>query len=98
MEDDAAHQLDVEERMPIVPLERLAHGGVRLEEDLLERLAVLDPLLELGGLAAQLVVRERLELGSSEPMYAACWARRLIRRPSPTRRTFSKEPRFWATD
>ena len=32
-------------------LEGLADRGVRLEEQLLERLAVLDPLLELGGLA-----------------------------------------------
>ena len=63
VEDDAGHELDVEGADADRPLERLAHGGIRLEEDLLERLAVLDALLELGGLAAQLVVRERLELG-----------------------------------
>ena len=63
VEDDAGHELDVEEAHADRPLERLAHGRIRLEEDLLERLAVLDALLELGGLAAQLVVRERLELG-----------------------------------
>ena len=63
VEDDAAHQLDVEQALPGLALARLADGGERLVEDLVERLAVLDPLLELGGLRAELVVRERLEVG-----------------------------------
>ena len=44
-------------------LERLADGRERLEEEVLERLAVLDALLELGGLALQLLVGELLEVG-----------------------------------
>ena len=50
-------------RCPTPRLTRLADGGERLEEHVLERLAVLEPLPELGRLAAQLVVRQRLELG-----------------------------------
>ena len=63
VEHDPAHQLDVEEPHADRAPERLAHRGVRLEDELLERLAVLDPLLELGGLAGELVVRELLEVG-----------------------------------
>src|SRR5579864_4351025 len=36
--------------------------------------------------------------GSSVPMYAACSASRLRRRPSPARRTFSREPSCWAIE
>ena len=67
VQDDPAHQLDVEEPDADRPLERLADGCVRLEDQLLERLAVLESLLELGGLAAQLVVRELLELRLERP-------------------------------
>ena len=63
MEDDRAHQLDVEGPLAEPALRSLAHGCEGLEEDLLERLAVLDALLELGRLAAQVVVRELLEVG-----------------------------------
>ena len=63
MQDDAAHQLHVEEADAHRALERLADRGERLEEDLVERLAVLEPLPELGRLAAELVVGELLELG-----------------------------------
>src|SRR5262245_41912876 len=63
VEDDAAHQLDVEEADADRAPERLADGGVRVEEEVLERLAVLEPLLELGGLAAELVVGQLLEVG-----------------------------------
>ena len=62
VQDDAAHQLHVEEADAHRALERLADRGERLEEDLVERLAVLEPLPELGGLAAELVVGELLEL------------------------------------
>src|SRR6266511_1439356 len=63
VERDPAHQLHVEEADADRALERLADGRVALEEELLERLAVLEPLLELGGLGGEFVVRERLELG-----------------------------------
>ncbi|MCE3287702.1 MAG: hypothetical protein K0S64_1308, partial [Gaiellaceae bacterium] len=67
VEDDAAHQLDIEETDADRPLERLANGGIRLEDQVLERLPVLDALLELGSLRAQLVVGELLELGLERP-------------------------------
>ena len=62
VEDDAAHHLHVED-----PLIRLAQAGLAdcgegLEEELLELLAVLEPLAELCRLAAQLVVGELGEL------------------------------------
>ncbi len=63
MEDDAAHHLDVEEVDAHLAAVRLTHGRVGLEQDLLEGLPVLDALLELRGLAAQLVVGQLLELG-----------------------------------
>ena len=49
--------------MPERALGRLADGGEGLEEQLVERLAVLEPLPELGRLAGELVVGERLEVG-----------------------------------
>jgi hypothetical protein len=63
VEDDAAHHLDVEEADVHRALERLADGCIGLEEQLLERLAVVDALLELCGLAAEVVVRNLLEVG-----------------------------------
>ena len=63
MEDDAAHHLDLEELDLPVAAEGLADRRVGLEEELLERLAVLDPLPELGALALELRVRQLLELG-----------------------------------
>ena len=51
VEDDAAHQLDVEHPLVGLPHARLADGGERLEEEILERLAVLQALPELGRLA-----------------------------------------------
>ncbi len=62
VEDDAAHHLDVEHPLLRFAPARLAHGGERLEEQLVERLAVLEPLAELCRLRPQLLVRERLEL------------------------------------
>ena len=62
VEDDAAHHLHVEHPLLRLAPARLAHGGEGLEDELVERLAVLVPLLELGRLRAQLVVGERLEL------------------------------------
>ena len=63
VEDDPAHELDVEEPHADRALEGLAHRRVGLEDQLLERLAVLEALLELRGLPAELVVRQLLEVG-----------------------------------
>ena len=63
VQDDAAHHLDVEHALLRLAPARLANGGERLEEELLERLAVLEPLPELGGLRRELVVRQLLEVG-----------------------------------
>ena len=62
VQDDAAHHLDVEDALVGLAQTRLAHGGERLEEELFELLAVLEPLPELDGLGAQLFVGELLEL------------------------------------
>ena len=50
VQDDPAHHLDVEDALVRLAHARLAHGGERLEEEVLERLAVLEPLAELDGL------------------------------------------------
>ena len=63
VEDDAAHQLDVEEAHADRALERLPDRRERLEEDVVEVLAVLDALLELDRLRGELVVGQLLELG-----------------------------------
>jgi hypothetical protein len=62
VQDDAAHQLHVEEAHAHCTLEGLSHGCKGLEDELVDRLAVLDPLLELGSLAGEVGVRELLEL------------------------------------
>src|SRR6266540_3470675 len=62
VEDDSAHQLDVEHPLARFAQARLPDGGERLEEQVLERLAVLQSLPELGRLGAQLLVGERLDL------------------------------------
>src|SRR4029077_7077909 len=108
VQDDAAHLLDVEEADAHRSLERLANRGEGLEDELVDRLAVLDPLLELDGLAGQLGVAPRLGPGLGRgpvggrfgawntawrvPRWAACSTSRLTRRPSPKRRTFSNDP------
>ena len=63
VQDDRAHHLDVEHPLLRLAPARLAHGRVRLEEQLVERLAVREPLAQARGRAAQLLVRERLEVG-----------------------------------
>ncbi len=60
---DPAHQLNVEQADTDRSLEGFPHRGERLEDEILERLPVLEPLLEIGGLPSELGVRERLELG-----------------------------------
>ena len=63
VEDDPAHQLHVEHALVGRALARLADGRERLEDELVEALAVLEPLPELGRLALELGVGELLELG-----------------------------------
>ena len=67
VEHDPAHQLDVEEPDAHRALERLSHGRERLEEHVLERGAVLEPLPELGRLRGELGVRQRLEVRLERP-------------------------------
>jgi hypothetical protein len=83
VEDDAAHQLDVEDALVGFALARLPDGREGLEDELVERLPVLEPLSELGGLRPELGVRERLELGLdardvrglvAEPLQTAAFA------------------------
>src|SRR5205823_2203892 len=62
VEDDPAHQLDVEDALAGRALPRLTHGCERLEDEVVERLAVLEPLPELGRLGLQLLVGKGLEL------------------------------------
>ena len=92
VQDDPAHHLDVEDALVGLAQARFAHGGERLEEDVLELLAVREPLAELDRLPAQLVVGELLEVGLQRRDVGACSARRFMRRPSPKRRAFSKDP------
>ena len=56
VEDDAAHQLDVEHPLVRLAEAGLANRGEGFEEQLLERLAVFEPLPELDGLVAKLLV------------------------------------------
>ena len=58
----AAHELDVEVPLAEDALAGLADRGERLGQQRLERLAVRVPLLEVGGLALQLVVAHRDEV------------------------------------
>ena len=63
VKDDSAHQLHVEHPLIRLADASLANGRERLEQDLVERLAVLDAKPEIGRLGAQVRVGERLELG-----------------------------------
>ena len=63
MEDDAAHQLHVEHALVGRALAGLAHGCERLEDEVVEALAVLEPLPELRRLALELGRGQLLELG-----------------------------------
>ena len=62
VQDDPAHHLDVEHPLLRLAPARLAHGGEGLEEEFVERLAVLQPLPQRGSRAAQLLVGELLEV------------------------------------
>ena len=63
VQDDPAHHLDVEDALIRLADARLANGRERLEQQLVERLAVVEPLPELGGLGTKLGVGKPLELG-----------------------------------
>jgi hypothetical protein len=73
VEDDPAHQLDVEHPLARRALSRLADGGERVEDELVERFSVLEPLPERGRQALQLGVGEllvlRLERGDLSGMH-----------------------------
>ena len=58
VEDDAAQDLDVEGSHAEGALGGLARDGERLEQEVVEQLAVLVALAELGRLGAQLLVAE----------------------------------------
>ena len=62
VEGGAAHELHVEVPQAERAAARLAHGGERLGQQVVERLAVRVALAQLDGLVAQLVVAERLEV------------------------------------
>ena len=62
MQHDAADQLHVEVAHPERAQCRLAHHRERLRQQLIERRAVLQTLLELVGLGAQRLVREGLDV------------------------------------
>ena len=62
MQHRRAHQLDVEVAQAQRALGGLAHDREGLGQEVVERLAVLDPLAELVGLGAELVVGQRGEL------------------------------------
>src|SRR5437868_5758098 len=67
VQDDAAHQLDVEQAHAHRALERLAHGRERLEDEVVEALAVLEPLPEVDRLRGKVGVGELLELRLERP-------------------------------
>src|SRR5205085_9851958 len=58
VEDDAAHQLDVEQADAQRALDGLPYSGEGVEEQLVEGLAVRVALAELRGLTRELPVRE----------------------------------------
>ena len=83
VEDDPAHQLHVEHALARRALAGLADGGERLEGEVVEALAVLEPLPELRRLALEVGRGEVLEVGLErrdvgglllEPLDAAAFA------------------------
>ncbi len=63
MDRDAAQDLDVEVPLADRPLGRLAHQGEGLDQQAVQRIPLLGAKLERMGLALQLGVAERLQLG-----------------------------------
>jgi hypothetical protein len=62
VEDHPAHQLDVVMAHAQEPAAALTHCGKGLDQDVVQRLPVVEPFAELDGLAPQLVVRQLLVL------------------------------------
>ena len=62
MQCGAAHELHVEVAQAQGSLGRLTHGGEGFRHELVKGLAVFDTLLELGGLALELLVVKRRDL------------------------------------
>ena len=62
MQCRAAHELHVEVTQAQRALGGLAHGGEGFRHQLVEGLAIVETLLELGGLALELLVIERCNL------------------------------------
>ena len=63
MQHDAAGHLHIEMALAEDALCRLAHGGESLDQEIVERLALRQALLELSRAIAQALVVERHELG-----------------------------------
>ena len=63
MQGGAAHELHVVVALAEHPHAGLAHDGERLDQQVVERLAVVEPLAELAGLGPEGVVGQRLHLG-----------------------------------
>jgi hypothetical protein len=63
VEDHPTHELDVEVPHAETPPPRFPHHGEDLGQDLVQLLPVLDPLPEVAGSLAQLVVRQPAEVG-----------------------------------
>ncbi len=59
----AAHELDVEMTLAQHAPRRLPHDGERLDQEVVEALALLEALLEFDGLVGERVVTEALHLG-----------------------------------
>ncbi len=62
VQHDPAHQLHIEMPLAQRPLRSFAHGGERLDQDVVEIGAVGELLLEMRSTPEQLVVRHRLQL------------------------------------
>nr|BAL54247.1 hypothetical protein HGMM_F13G06C30 [uncultured Acetothermia bacterium] len=63
MNDDPADELDIERAQPNRAARGLAHHGERLGQEIIECLAVGEPISEFVGLGAELIVGELLHLG-----------------------------------
>ena len=63
MQGRAAHELHVVVALADHPPGGLADHGERLDQQVVEVLAVVEPLAELGGLGLERVVGQRFDLG-----------------------------------
>ena len=89
----AAHQLHVVVALADGASRRLADRGERLDQQVVELLAVVEPLAELTGLGLEVVVGRALRSRArSAPISGTSSASALTFRPSPTRRNLSNSP------